>query len=232
MKSDILSRQIKVIGRDNQAKISSKVITLIGAGGLGSPIALYLSRIGIKKLNIIDYDIVEKSNLSRQVLYEPKDLNQDKIKVASNKLSEFCVVKTSKEINEDMIKESNLVIGGVDNWSSRYKLNDLCIKNKVPLIDIAVEGSKGHIMWINDNSPCLKCVFSKNDLKRTIPIINTTCLFAASLALNQIFNFLIEDNDNIDYNKIIYFDSKNSSIEKFNIKKNPKCIYCGEKNEN
>ena len=235
---ELYNRQVLLIGKENQSKLSFKTVVLIGVGGLGSPIALYLSRIGIKKLILVDPDIVEYSNLSRQTMYSADDakLKKSKVEIANEKLSDFCEIETHKTIDENdssFMDNADLVIGAIDNWNARYKLNELCVKKKVPFIDIAVEGFSGHIIWVNaknnkddktHNNFCIKCVFSKDDqkVKRPIPIINTTCIFAVAIALNQILTFFIDDK--YPENKITYFNAKTCLIQYFEAKPRKGCV--------
>lgn len=218
------NRQLLLIGKAKQKIIANKTIALIGVGGLGSPIAMYLARIGLKNLIIVDNDIVDESNLSRQVLYDFKDQGKKKVDVAYSKLKQFCNLEKYHDLTKVDYANVDLIIGAIDNWKTRYKLNDIALKYDKLYLDITVEGFGGHLAWFNKEH-CLSCVFSKKDSTKKIAIVNTSCAFASSIALTQIFQYLVDEKT--DFNSMIYFDAKTLKIEKFKIKqkKNCSCVH-------
>ena len=167
---DRYSRQIilKKVGINGQKKLLKSSILIVGAGGLGSPIAIYLAAIGIGKIGIVDKDNVEISNLSRQIIFNTDDVNKKKSSVAINKL---------KKINPDIILESfnknltaininkiakkfDLIIDGSDNFRTRFLINDYCLKNKKILVSGAISKFDGQVYTFNfskKKSPCLRC---------------------------------------------------------------------------
>ena len=137
---DRYSRQVilKKIGTIGQKKLLKSRVLIVGAGGLGSPVAIYLTALGIGKIGIIDYDKVEISNLARQIIFTNNDINKTKSSVAVNKLKKinsdikfqsFNKKLTSKNIN-DNAKNFDLVIDGSDNFRTRFLINDYCLKEK------------------------------------------------------------------------------------------------------
>ena len=167
---DRYSRQIilKKIGIMGQRKLLKSSVLIVGAGGLGSPIAIYLTALGIGKIGIIDKDKVEMSNLARQILFTTNDINKTKSKTAINKLRKinpsiqlksFNKKLTTKNINK-IAKNFHLIIDGSDNFRTRFLINDYCLKNKKILVSGAISKFEGQIYTFNftkKNSPCLRC---------------------------------------------------------------------------
>jgi len=134
------SRQIilKKIGVIGQKKLAQSSVLIIGAGGLGSPIAIYLTALGIGKIGIIDKDKVEISNLARQIIFNTNDIGKKKTSAAINKLKKINpnikLKKFNKNLNnsniEQVAKNYNLIIDGSDNFKTRFLINDYCLKNR------------------------------------------------------------------------------------------------------
>jgi len=137
---DRYSRQIilKKIGVVGQKKLLKSNVLIVGAGGLGSPISIYLTALGIGKIGIIDKDSVEISNLSRQIIFSTKDIKKNKSSVAINKLRKinpglqlqsFNKNLTIQNINQ-VAKNFDLIVDGSDNFRTRFLINDYCLQNK------------------------------------------------------------------------------------------------------
>ena len=164
------SRQIilKKIGVIGQKKLLKSSILIVGAGGLGSPIAIYLAALGVGKIGIIDKDNVEISNLSRQIIFETKDVNKNKSFAAICKLKKinpdiqlksFKKNLTIKNINR-IASEFSLIIDGSDNFRTRFLINDYCFEKKKILISGAISKFDGQVYtfnFSNRKSPCLRC---------------------------------------------------------------------------
>jgi len=168
------SRQIilKKIGVNGQKKLLRSSVLIVGAGGLGSPTAIYLAAMGIGKIGIIDKDTVEISNLSRQIIFTSKDINKKKSTTAINKLKkinpnlklEAFYEKLSKKNIDKVAKKFNLIVDGSDNFRTRFLINDYCLKNKKILVSGAISKFDGHVYTFNftkKKSPCLRCFMPK-----------------------------------------------------------------------
>ena len=167
---DRYSRQIilKKIGVAGQKKLLKSNVLIVGAGGLGSPIAIYLAALGIGKIGIIDKDNVEISNLSRQIIFSTNDIKKSKSTVAINKLRKinpdiqvrsFNKKLTIKNINQ-IAKNFDLIVDGSDNFRTRFLINDYCLKNKKILVSGAISKFDGQVYtfnFSNKKSPCLRC---------------------------------------------------------------------------
>ena len=167
---DRYSRQIilKKVGTIGQKKLLKSSVLIIGAGGLGSPIAIYLAALGIGKIGIVDKDNVEISNLSRQIIFETNDVNKNKSLTAINKLRKINPDIQLKSFNKNLTiininqiaKKFDLIVDGSDNFRTRFLINDYCLKNKKILISGAISKFDGQVYTFNfskKKSPCLRC---------------------------------------------------------------------------
>ena len=164
------SRQIilKKVGAAGQKKLFNSSVLIVGAGGLGSPVSLYLAALGIGKIGIVDKDNVEVSNLNRQIVFRSNDINKKKALASVNNLKKInpnvkfkSFKKKLTSMNIDQIaKKYNLIIDGSDNFRTRFLINDYCLKNKKILISGAISKFDGQVYTFNfskKKSPCLRC---------------------------------------------------------------------------
>ena len=167
---DRYSRQIilKKIGVIGQKKLLKSRVLIIGAGGLGSPVAIYLAALGIGKIGVVDKDNVDISNLTRQIIFDTTDLKKKKSSTAIYKLKKinpdlefnsYNKKLTLKNIDQ-IAKNFDLIIDSSDNFKTRFLINDYCLKNKKILISGAISKFDGQVYTFNfskKNSPCLRC---------------------------------------------------------------------------
>ncbi len=164
------SRQIilKKIGVPGQKKLLRSNVLIVGAGGLGSPISLYLTALGIGKIGIIDKDNIEISNLGRQIIFSTNDVKKKKSLVAIKKLRKLNPDVKFKSFSENLTKKNidkiannfNIIVDGSDNFTTRFLINDYCLKNKKTLISGAISKFDGQVYTFNfskKKSPCLRC---------------------------------------------------------------------------
>ena len=168
------SRQIilKKIGVIGQKKLLNSSVLIVGAGGLGSPIAIYLAALGIGKIGIIDKDKVEISNLSRQIIFNSNDVKKSKSNIAVSKLKkinpniklksfkENLTVKNIRKIGQNF----DIIVDGSDNFGTRFLINDYCFIEKKILVSGAISKFDGHVYTFNftkQKSPCLRCFMPK-----------------------------------------------------------------------
>lgn len=171
------SRQIILneIGISGQQKLKNSSVLVIGAGGLGCPILSYLTACGIGRIGIIDFDIVEQSNLQRQVLYSESDIGLSKVEVASRKLCKLNSLVNFDLYNQKLTKlnavelfsKYDIVVDGSDNFSTRYLVNDAAIIVNIPLVYGSIYKFEGQVSVFNyNNGPTYRCLYPKNtDLK-------------------------------------------------------------------
>ena len=167
---DRYSRQIvlKKIGVIGQKRLLKSSVLIIGAGGLGSPIAIYLAALGIGRIGIVDKDNIVMSNLSRQIIFETNDINKKKSSTAIRKLRKINPDIQLEPYNSNLtkininriLKNFDLIVDGSDNFRTRFLINDYCLKNKKILVSGAISKFDGQVYTFNfskRNSPCLRC---------------------------------------------------------------------------
>ena len=175
------SRQIvlKDIGILGQKKILSSKVLIVGAGGLGSPVAEFLSRAGVGSLGIIDDDKISLSNLHRQSLYNTSDIGKFKVKIAKDKIKKInpntkvtiYKIRLNNENFKKIINDYNYVVDGSDNFTTKFLLNDYCLKFKKVLVTGAISKFDGHIFTFNFKDkrvPCLRCFFQESAISEDL----------------------------------------------------------------
>ena len=240
------SRQIilKKIGVIGQKKLLKSRVLIVGVGGLGSPIAIYLAASGVGKIGIIDRDKVEISNLSRQIIFSTKDLKKNKSSTAINKLKKinpdiklksFNKKLTKKNINQ-VAKNFDLVVDGSDNFRTRFLINDYCLKNKKILVSGAISKFDGQVYTFNflkKNSPCLRCFISAAHVDLDIDncenegILGTLGGIIGSIQANEVVKEILGIGDTL-CGHILIIDALKLTFRKVKLNKRTDC-YCNEK---
>ena len=239
------SRQIilKKIGVIGQKKLLKSSVLIVGAGGLGSPIAIYLTALGIGKIAIIDKDNIEISNLNRQIIFSTNDLKKNKSSTAINKLKKinpdihfksFNKKLTKKNINQ-IAKNFDLIIDGSDNFRTRFLINDYCLQNKKILISGAISKFDGQVYTFNflkKNSPCLKCFMPRipinsDDNCETEGVLGTLAGIVGSIQANEVVKEILNIGDTL-CGYILIIDALKLTFRKVKLNKRSDC-YCYEK---
>ena len=232
------NRQIKmkVWGLEGQLKIKRAKALVAGVGGLGCSIALALVSIGFGKVVLVDYERVELSNLSRQVLYSTRDIGKLKVRVAAERLRELNpsveIEALSERITEenavDLVKGVDLVLDGQDNFESRYALNRACISLGVPFIHGAVYGVEGRVMTVLPRkTACLRCLHPvAPEAKEIVPVTIPTVSITASIQVMEAIKLVIGFGDLI-VNKVLIIDLESNSFDYIPVERKRDCIDCG-----
>ena len=235
------SRQIilKNIGTQGQKKIINSKVLIIGMGGLGCPVAEFLTRSGIGTLGIIDHDLVCLSNIHRQSLYDTKDLNKSKVKIAQKKLKNINSktkvnafnFKLNKKNSEEIIKNYDYIVDGTDNFQSKFLINDTSLKYKKFLITGAISKFDGHIFTFNFNNkkePCLRCFYQEKTISDDIlnceyeGILGTIAGIVGAMQANEILKKILNIGKNLN-GFILILDLLNLNFRKVKFIKRKKC---------
>ena len=231
------SRQIilKNIGALGQKKILNSKVLIIGMGGLGCPAADFLTRSGVGTLGIVDHDTIGLSNIHRQSLYDEKDLNKSKVKIAKKKLnkinSKITVNIFNFKLNETkfkkIIKNYDYVIDGTDNFESKFLINDLCLKYKKHLVTGAISKFDGHIFTFdfkNKNIPSLRDFYQEEVITDEIlnceyeGILGTVAGIVGTMLANEVLKQILNIGQNLN-GFILILDLLNLSFRKVKINK-------------
>ena len=236
------SRQIilKNIGTLGQKKIIQSRVLIVGMGGLGCPVAEFLTRAGVGSLGIIDADIVELSNIHRQSLYNIKDLKKPKVKAAKNKLNKInqktkvdCYKIRLNENNfNQIIKNYDYIIDGSDNFKTKFLLNDFCIKNKKVLVTGAISKFDGHVFTFNfknKKNPCLRCFFQEDEISEDIlnceyeGVLGTVAGIIGTIQANEVLKQILDIGKNLN-GFILILDLLNLDFRKVKLSKRKICL--------
>ena len=237
------SRQIilKNIGILGQKKILNSRVLVIGMGGLGCPVAEFLTRSGIGSIGIVDHDLVSLSNIHRQTLYDEKDLGKSKVNVAQKKLQNINSktninifnFKLDKKKFIKIIKNYDYVVDGTDNFETKFLINDISLKYKKFLVTGAISKFDGHIFTFdfnNKKNPCLRCFYQEETISDDIlnceyeGILGTIAGTIGTMQANEILKKILNIGKNLNgYILIIDLLNLNFRRVKFNKRKKCKC---------
>lgn len=229
------------VRRKGQEKLKSAKVAVVGAGGLGSSILQYLTASGVGYIKIIDSDVLDLTNLQRQVLFHTSQIGKPKAEIARENLLklneniyfEVCKERLLAHNVEKIIQDVDLVIEGSDNFPTKFLVNDYCVLNSIPLIIGGILRFEGQILCIQPNkSYCYRCIFHSPPPPDEIPscseagVLGTVAGVIGTLMANLALNYLLE----IDFNfgkYLLSFDLKEMNFRKISINKNLNCILCG-----
>jgi len=236
------SRQIvlKNIGILGQKKILSSKVIIVGAGGLGSPVAEFLSRAGIGSLGIVDNDKVSLSNLHRQSLYNTSDINKFKVKIAKNKIKKInpntkvTIYKIRLDNNnfKKILNDYDYIVDGSDNFTTKFLLNDYCLNFKKILVTGAISKFDGHIFTFNFRDkkvPCLRCFFQESDISDNLlnceseGILGTVAGIVGTIQANEVLKKILNIGIGLD-GYIFILDLLHLNFRKVKLKKRKNCI--------
>jgi len=220
------------IGKRQKLLEKSKVV-IVGCGGLGSNSAEMLARAGVGKIEIIDKDKVELSNLQRVSLFSERDIGKDKAEAAkailANINSDVKVIAHVAELDESNkgLLNANIVLDCTDNIESRYLINGYCRKHKINWVHAAVLGAKGMVIsFLPERGFCYRCIFSDAEVSETTAtagILNTTVKAIASLQVSEALKILTGQEAS---KELICLDLWKMELEKVNLKADKKCEVC------
>ena len=232
------SKQIilKKIGIIGQQKLKSAKVLVLGMGGLGCPLSIYLASLGIGTIGIVDDDKVELSNLNRQIIYNINDIGKYKVDVAKNKIkliNKNIIIKSHKiRINktniEKLLKNFDIVCDGTDNFKTRLLVNDHALKQKKILISAAVSGFDGHIFKFDfkKKTPCYRCFLpeipQQNNNCESEGVIPTITGIMGTLQANEVVNSVLNFNSNME-KKMIVFNSIKMNFRSIHLSRNKNC---------
>jgi molybdopterin/thiamine biosynthesis adenylyltransferase len=222
-------------GTEGQTKLKNSSVAVVGVGGLGCVSSTYLAAAGVGKLILVDKDKTSMSDLNRQVLYTQNDIGQFKAEIAKKRLEDLNpkvkVAAVLEEVSEDnvsnIIGNVDAVVDGLDNWKTRFTINDYCVKNRVPFVHAGVSQFYGQITTVMPGKgPCLRCIFPKEPSEtRTNPIFGGTPSALASLQVMEVIKCLTGIGKPL-VGRMLFIDGEEMTIETAEIKKNPNCPTC------
>lgn len=225
-------------GEDSQKKLKGASVLVVGAGGLGSPIIMYLAAAGIGELGIIDADAVSLSNLQRQVLYKEADIDQPKASTAAT----FCEALNPHvsvrvfDFNLDksnalqIIQKYQIVVDATDNFETRYLMNRICQKLKIPMIHGSIYHFDGQVSVFNlENGPCYECLYPQTKTEgaeKDNGVFGVLPGVIGTIQATEVIK-LITGKGSVLAGKILLYDALSMSFTTLKVKKNEHCSVCG-----
>lgn len=224
-------------GEDAQEKLKGAKVLVVGAGGLGGPVCYYLAAAGIGNLIIVDKDVVDLSNLNRQILHSTTEIGTTKTDSAFKTLSNL-----NPEINirthnisvddsniEHLVDSAHIIVDCLDNIKTRHVLNRFSIKKKVPIVHAGIDGWSGQITLISPpETACINCLFETSvDNDEPKPVLGALAGVIGTMQALETIRFLIGKSSL--KNMLLYFDGVNMEWTKLPIQKNATCKVCRSK---
>lgn len=231
---DRYKRQVMLFGEEGQERLKKAHIFIAGAGGLGSPISIYLAVAGVGTITIVDMDVVDQTNLNRQILHFDRDVGRKKTASAEEKLQALNPDITINAIDV-RIEESNAanlvgradgIVDAMDNYPTRYLLNDVAIAKGVPLFHGGIRGFYGQATTIiPGTTPCLKCIFPRAPPKEVFPVVGVTPGIIGTIQANEVIKYLT-GSGNLLTDRLFIWDGMEAHAEELCVERNPACEAC------
>ncbi len=238
------SRQIRIpeVGLAGQAKILESSVLVIGAGGLGCPSSIYLTAAGVGTIGIVDNDVVDLSNLQRQILHNTSSIGSPKTESAKATLNEINPLTEVRTYQEqltsanilDIIEPYDIIVDGTDNFPTRYLINDASVWTGKPNIHGSVFRFEGQVTLFHpDNGPCYRCLYPHP----TPPDLAPSCADAGVLGVLpgvvgllqavETLKFIIGQGDSLA-GRLVTYDALTTTFREFKLQRDPDCPVCGD----
>jgi len=238
------SRQIILpnIGGKGQEKLLNAKVLIIGAGGLGSPCALYLASAGIGKIGIVDSDAVELNNLQRQVLHSTKDVGRPKVESAKDRVNsinpEVEIIPYKMRLTSEnilgIIKDYDIIVDGSDNFPTRYLVNDACVFSKKPLSHGGIFRFDGQAITIlPGEGACYRCLFPEPPPPGLVPscqeagILGAVAGVIGTIQANEALKYILGIGELLT-GRLLIFNALDSSFRQVKVPRDPNCLVCSE----
>ena len=230
------------VGIEGQNKIKDSKILVVGAGGLGSPVSLYLTAAGVGTIGMVDFDVVDESNLQRQVLFGMDQIGKSKLNSAKDRLTnlnpftQFNLheVALSSENALDIIKDYDIVVDGTDNFPTRYLVNDACVLLGKPNVYGSIYRFDGQVSVFNYNDgPCYRCLYPSPPPPNLVPscaeggVLGVLPGIIGTMQANEVLKLILCIGEPM-VNRFLLFDALAFEFNELKIYKNDDCVVCGD----
>jgi adenylyltransferase/sulfurtransferase len=229
------------VGVEGQLRLKRAAVLLVGAGGLGAPAALYLAAAGVGRLTLVDDDRVDVSNLQRQVIFDTGDAGRDKADAARDRLSalnphvdvEARAVRVTAENVTDLVRGHDVVIDGSDNFTTRYLINDACVRLRVPFVSGSVRRFEGQVcLFVPGDGPCYRCLFPAPPAPGTVPdcaqggVLGVLPGIVGSIQAAEALKWILRAGDTLR-GRLLRIDALHMRFTETAIARDPACPACG-----
>jgi molybdopterin/thiamine biosynthesis adenylyltransferase/rhodanese-related sulfurtransferase len=231
------------VGAEGQRRLKAGRVLCIGAGGLGSPAALYLAAAGVGTLGLVDFDDVDLSNLQRQILHGTKDIGHKKIESARARLHDVNPTieivsydcRFTSENAADLVADYDIVVDGCDNFPTRYLSNDVCVWAKKPNVYGSIFRFEGQstVFAPHLGGPCYRCLFPEPPAPGTVPscaeagVLGVLPGIVGTIQATEAIKLILGSGDPL-VGRLLHFDALKMKFREFNVRRDPQCPICGE----
>lgn len=229
------------VGGKGQRKLLQSSALLIGAGGLGCPAAMYLAAAGVGRLGIVDFDVVDLSNLQRQILHDTDDVGRPKVLSAQETLKDINPdveviphqVQLSSENAFEIISRYDIVVNGCDNFPTRYLVNDACVLLQKPMVDGSIFRFEAMVTAFVPGKGCYRCLYPSPPPPGLVPscqeagVFGALCGVIGSLQAVEAIKILLGIGEPLA-GRLIFFDALNMEFRQVKIRRDPECPVCGD----
>lgn len=236
---------IPEVGLDGQRKLKAAKVLVIGAGGLGSPASLYLAAAGVGTIGLIDFDVIDETNLHRQILYTAKDIGVSKVQTAKQRLQDANPNATVNIYEErltsanalEIFKEYDIILDGTDNFPTRYLTNDACVILGKPNVYASIFRFEGQTTVFDaKKGPCYRCVYPKPPPPRLVPscaeggVLGVLPGLIGLIQATETVKLIMGKGDTL-VGRLLVYDAMSMTFDELKVRKNPECPVCGPKPE-
>ncbi|HBR8101615.1 TPA: molybdopterin-synthase adenylyltransferase MoeB [Klebsiella variicola subsp. variicola] len=230
------------VGLEGQKRLKAARVLLIGTGGLGAPVALYLAAAGVGKLGIVDFDFVDISNLQRQIIHSTKDINRPKVASAKDKIKAinpeiqvetYNTTLSSKNALE-IIREYDLVVDGTDNYPTRYLINDACVLLGKPLVYGSIFQFEGQAsVFYAGQGPCYRCLYPEPPPPGLVPscaeggVVGVLPGIIGTIQAAEAIKLIVGGSESL-IGRLLLFDVWQMKQRELRLERDPGCPVCGE----
>jgi adenylyltransferase/sulfurtransferase len=229
------------VGSSGQRKLMQSKALIIGAGGLGSPSAVYLALAGVGTLGLVDFDVVELSNLQRQILHHTPDVGRPKLESARDNIHAYNPdvnvvlheVRLESDNAMDIISQYDLVINGADNFATRYLVNDACYLLNKPLVDGSILIFDGQSTVFMPGQGCYRCLFPSPPPPGMVPncaeagVLGALTGLVGSIQATEALKIFLGIGQSLT-SRLLLIDALSMSFREVKLKRNPECPLCGD----
>lgn len=230
------------VGLEGQRKLKNARVLTIGTGGLGSPLGLYLAAAGVGTLGIVDFDVVDQSNLQRQIIHGTKDVGRPKIESAKERLYdinpntniEAFETRLTSENALKLFKEFDVIVDGTDNFQTRYLVNDAAVLTKKPNVYGSIFRFEGQasVFWA-EKGACYRCLYPEPPPPGLVPscaeggVLGILPGIVGTIQANEVLKVIL-GAEGILLNRLLLFDAWTMKFRELKLRKNPNCELCGD----
>ena len=230
------------VGMTGQKRLKNAKVLCVGAGGLGSPALLYLAAAGVGTLGVIDFDVVDESNLQRQIIHGQSDIGRPKAESARDSIKEInphvSVIVHAEQLDSDnaleIFAQYDLIVDGTDNFATRYLVNDACVLLGKPYVWGSIYRFDGQasVFWA-EHGPCYRCLYPEPPPPGMVPscaeggVLGVLCASIGSIQVNEAIKLIIGIGDSLAGRLMIY-DALEMSYRTVRVRKDPECPICGK----